>query len=69
MANFLIYEAFERMWQHVVAELNDKADKEDVTSLQSQVDALVATSISVYTGSDIPSPDFGEDGDLYLISE
>lgn len=47
MANNSIKAAFERMWQHVVSNLNQKADKTEVDSLQNLIgDTAVATQIS-----------------------
>ena len=34
MANTSIYAAFERMWQHIVSALGNKADKSEVPTIQ-----------------------------------
>lgn len=37
MANTSIYAAFERMWQHIVAKLGDKADVDNIPTSTSQL--------------------------------
>lgn len=47
MANTSIFNAFERMWQHTVAALNNKSDKTDVEELKTLVgDKSVSEQIS-----------------------
>jgi hypothetical protein len=41
MANQSIYNAFERMWQHVINKLNNKANKTDVDIAISEVNASI----------------------------
>ena len=57
MANTSIKAAFERMWQHTVTKMNDKANKDEVTMLQNSIGMLankIGESIYEPIDNDIP---------------
>ncbi len=57
MANSSLYAAFERMWQHMVAVFNTKADvdhnHDDVYCTQTDIDDTLATEINPITDEEI----------------
>ena len=56
MANQSIYNAFERMWQHIVNALSDKANKSTVDTLQTEVDTKASSSDLVSHTSNTSNP-------------
>ena len=55
---------------HDVAEVLGAASEEDLSNLQTQVNELLASVVTVYSGASTdPSTNLGEDGDIYLVTE
>lgn len=49
-------------------DLNGYATTEQLSTLQSQVDQLTASVVTVHSGNEEPIAELGEDGDIYLVT-
>jgi len=59
MANKSIYDAFERLWQHIIHALSNKADSNHTHD----------NIPTIHHGTTEPTSDIGEDGDIYIMYE
>ena len=52
MANTSILNAFERMWQHIVVKLGEKANTSDIADLQEQLEERSQVQIITWGADD-----------------
>lgn len=52
MANASILNAFERMWQHIVVKLSEKANTSDIANLQNQLEKKAQVQIITWGADD-----------------